>query len=304
MTARRPPVAPQVPAAVEAFLGEAKRWMDAHLAQVLPAPRSLPGKLAEAMRYSVLAGGKRLRPAIALAAAHAAGGRDADVLPFAAALELVHTYSLVHDDLPAMDDDDLRRGRPTNHVVFGEALAILAADALHTLAFGHLLEGTSDAAVARDLGAMLSRAAGPAGMVGGQVDDLAAERSEPDAERLARIHRAKTAALIATAAAGGARAAGALPEVVAAFHDYGLHLGLAFQIVDDVLDETGTAAELGKTPGKDRRGGKMTYVALDGVLGARARAMHEMAAACSAIEPHDTFGLLAGLATYVVSRTR
>jgi farnesyl diphosphate synthase len=202
-----------------------------------------------------------------------------------------------------MDDDALRRGKPTSHVVFGEALAILAGDALHTLAFDSLLAHTPDAGLARDLALLLSRAAGHHGMVGGQVEDLAADGQTPEAARLERIHLGKTAALLAAACAGGARAAGAPAATRTAFGTYGRHLGLAFQIVDDVLDETGSAASLGKTPGKDRRGKKMTYVALEGVPAARARAERAGAAALTAVMPHDTAGLLGALARFVLSRT-
>lgn len=288
--------------ALAPFLAEARGWVEAYLDGLLPRP--VPGgtRLSEALRYSVEAGGKRLRPALALAASRALGGPDARVLPFAGALELVHTYSLIHDDLPAMDDDDLRRGKPTSHVVFGEALAILAGDALHSLAFESLLAGTADAGLARDLALLLARAAGTAGMVGGQAEDLAAEHQAPDAARLERIHRGKTAALIAAAAEGGARAAGADAATLAAFRAYGVHVGLSFQAADDILDVTGTPESLGKTPGKDRRGEKMTYVALEGLEGARARAQRACEAALGAIAPHDRHGLLAALARHVVAR--
>ncbi|MFM8980749.1 MAG: polyprenyl synthetase family protein [Planctomycetia bacterium] len=294
--------APAPAAALAPFLAEAKAWVERHLDGLLPQPAADGTRLAEALRYSVEAGGKRLRPALALAASRALGGEDARVLPYAGALELVHTYSLIHDDLPAMDDDDLRRGKPTSHVVFGEALAILAGDALHTLAFESLLAGTTDAALARDLALLLARAAGPGGMVGGQAEDLAAEHQRPDAARLERIHHGKTAALIGAAAEGGARAAGASPATQAAFRAYGLHVGLAFQAADDILDVTGTPESLGKTPGKDRRGEKMTYVALEGLEGARVRARRACDAALCAIAPHDRHGLLSALARHVVAR--
>jgi geranylgeranyl pyrophosphate synthase len=287
---------------VATFLAEAQAWVEEHLDRVLPRPRVGAPRLAEALRYSVEAGGKRLRPALALAACRALGGEDGAVLPFAGALELVHTYSLIHDDLPAMDDDELRRGKPTNHVMFGEALAILAGDALHTLAFDTLLAGTPDAATARDLALLLARAAGPDGMVGGQAEDIAAERTLPDAERLQRMHTGKTAALIAAATEGGARAAGAPAAALAACRAYGLHLGLGFQITDDILDVTGTPESLGKTPGKDRRGDKMTYVGLEGIAAARARAERERDLALAAIAPFDAHGLLAELARFAITR--
>jgi geranylgeranyl pyrophosphate synthase len=299
---QRPPVAaaPDVAAYLAEVRGLVDRWL---VEKVLPPEGRGAPRLAEALRYSLLAGGKRLRPALALAASRGLGGQDAAVLPWMGALECLHTYSLIHDDLPAMDDDALRRGKPTSHVVFGEALAILAGDALHTLAFETLLTHTPDPAVARDLGVLLARAAGHRGMVGGQVEDLAADGQPADAGRLARIHAGKTAALFAAACEGGARAAGAPPAACAALATFGLHLGLAFQIVDDVLDETGTPESLGKTPGKDRRAKKMTYVALEGVDAARARARAEADAALAAAAPHDRAGLLAAITRYVTART-
>jgi geranylgeranyl diphosphate synthase type II len=292
------------PTASAAFLAEARTRVDAALARHLPAAGSGPPRLAEAMRYSVLGGGKRIRPALALAACATVGGDEPDAMPFACALELIHTYSLIHDDLPAMDDDDLRRGQPTSHRVFGEAMAILAGDALHTLAFDLVLRETPDAEVARHLGRTLAEAAGFKGMVGGQVEDLAGGGVVPDAERLQRIHEQKTAALIEAAIRGGAIAGGAAPDTVDALSRYGRALGLAFQITDDVLDETGTAEELGKTPGKDRREGKMTYVALEGVEAARARAAAAMDRALAAIADLPSADLLVGLARFVTSRSR
>ncbi len=298
------------------WLAEAREVVDGALAAWMPADDPRAPRLAEAMRYSVLAGGKRLRPALALAACHAAGGRTEDVLPFACALELVHTYSLIHDDLPAMDDDDLRRGRPTSHTVFGEAMAILAGDALHTLAFDLVLAHTPDATAGRDLALILARASGHEGMVGGQVDDLAAEGADVDIDRLEAIHRRKTGALLEASVRGGARAAGASGELLDGFGRYGKALGFAFQIADDVLDATSTAEVLGKTPGKDAQDGKLTYVALEGVDAARARCEHEVAAALDALaglrgagvfESGDGLGaelLLASLAHFVAHRDR
>jgi geranylgeranyl diphosphate synthase type II len=287
-----------------AFLKEAARLTDDALDRWLPPSKGGPPQLAEAMRYSVFAGGKRLRPALALAACRALGGHDDDVLPFACALELIHTYSLIHDDLPAMDDDDLRRGKATSHKVFGEALAILAGDALHTAAFELVLTRTGDLARAAALARELALASGFDGMVGGQVEDLAAEGRKPDLERLQRIHTGKTAALIRAAVRGGGVAAGASPETLEALATFGLSLGLAFQITDDVLDETSTAAVLGKTPGKDRAENKMTYVALEGIPGAQRRAEEERVRALSALEALGSPGLLVRLAHFVTQRDR
>ena len=285
-----------------ACLRSAHERVDAYLDEILPPAGTGPGRLHEALRYSVFAGGKRLRPALALAAAEAVGGSSEAAVPFAASLELVHTYSLIHDDLPCMDDDDLRRGRPTSHKVFGEAMAVLAGDALHSLAFESLLECVPDAALARALAHDLARAAGVRGMVGGQVEDLDAEGQPPDEHRLERLHAGKTAALFAAACEGGGRAGGADAAQGAALRRFGLELGLAFQIVDDVLDETGTAESLGKTPGKDRRGIKMTYVALEGVPAARLRADRRLASALGALATLPRPETLSSLARYVVSR--
>jgi geranylgeranyl diphosphate synthase type II len=288
----------------EAFLAEARDAVDRWLDRVLPPETGGPPRLGEAMRYSVFAGGKRLRPALALAAARAVGGRDEEVLPFAGALELLHTYSLIHDDLPAMDDDDLRRGRPTSHKVFGEALAILAGDALHTLAFACLGDPSLAPDVAHDLVRILADAAGPSGMVGGQVEDVAATAAEPTEERVLRIQTGKTAALIRAACEGGARAGGASPSVVHALACYGQDLGLAFQMVDDVLDVTGTAQSLGKTPGKDQAGHRMTWVALEGVAKAQARAERHVERSIASVPDVPGRPLLVALARFTTRRDR
>ncbi len=298
-------MAADISAAV-AFLAEAGATVQAALERWLPDEREAAAapRLAEAMRYSALAPGKRLRPALALAGARAVGGSDADALPYACALELIHTYSLIHDDLPAMDDDDLRRGRPTSHKVYGDALAILAGDALHTLAFELVLRETSDPARAGLLARELAVASGYHGMVGGQVADLAAGGGVPDAEVLEAIHRRKTGALIAAAVRGGARAAGADDATLAAFGNFGAALGLAFQITDDILDVTGSAAALGKTPGKDERESKLTYVALLGLDGARARADREVERALEALRGIAGTELLGAIAHFVAHRDR
>ncbi len=291
-------------ARADAFLAQAKERVEIALDAALPTEATAPARLAEAMRYSTQAGGKRLRPALALAACRAVGGDAEAALPFACALEMIHTYSLIHDDLPAMDDDDLRRGRPTNHKVFGEALAILAGDALHTLAFGVILREVADAKTARRLAAELEHAAGYAGMVGGQVDDLEGGGQPPNEDQLLRIHERKTAALLRAATRGGAIAGGATDAQVESLGRFGHHLGLAFQIVDDVLDETGTAEALGKTPGKDREGGKMTVVALEGVDAAKQRADRERELAEAAVRELPDAQLLIDLARFVTRRDR
>jgi geranylgeranyl diphosphate synthase type II len=253
------------------LLSEAVRLADAALERWLPPASEAPQRLHEAMRYSVFAGGKRLRPALVLSACRAVGGNDAACAPALAAVEILHTYTLVHDDLPAMDDDDLRRGRATCHKAFDEATAILAGDALQTLAF------ECAAAVGAEAVIVLARAAGSRGVVGGQQDDLDAEGAAIDGSpvcqaRLERIHRGKTAALIRASCALGAIAGGASAAQRAALEQFGEEIGLAFQIADDVLDATADAQTLGKTPGKDAEQGKLTYVAVHGLAVARAEA--------------------------------
>ena len=237
--------------------------LERRLAQAVPAEDQPPQSLHRAMRYSLLDGGKRLRPLLCRAAAYAvaAGEVEAAWAP-ACAVEMVHTYSLIHDDLPALDNDDLRRGRPTCHKQFGEAMAILAGDALLTLAFGQLAAAGGGAAA---MVGLLAEAAGtPAGMVAGQVADLEAERAQADAATVAFIHRRKTAALMRASVLLGGRAAAASAQQLAALGQFGEALGLAFQIVDDMLDLTASSGELGKTAGKDEAQRKATYPAVAG----------------------------------------
>jgi geranylgeranyl pyrophosphate synthase len=278
-----------VDAAATALLGEAVRLADAALERWLPPGDEVPARLHQAMRYSVFAGGKRLRPALVLASARAVGATmderaDSRVSAAMAAVEVLHTYTLVHDDLPAMDDDDLRRGRPTCHKAFDEATAILAGDALQTLAF------ECAAVVGAEAVSVLARAAGSRGVVGGQQDDLDAEGEPIDASpatraRLERIHRGKTAALIRASCELGAIAANAAPAVRQALRAYGETIGLAFQVADDVLDTTASAAALGKTPGKDAAQGKLTYVAVHGLDAARREAERLEQEAIAALAP-------------------
>ena len=298
---------------------EARRAdVDAALARYMPSAPACPPRLDEAMRYSLFAGGKRLRPVLALASAEAialAHGGDPAVarsaaLPAACALELIHTYSLVHDDLPAMDDDTLRRGRPTNHVVFGEGLAILAGDGLLTEAFALMSRepaSNRDAAIdARKLRALglVAEAAGPCGMVGGQAIDLEAAGSATplDGDGLRACAR-KTGALIRASAAAGAVMAGASDAQLAAIERYGSELGLAFQIVDDLLDVEGASAELGKTAGKDAAAGKPTYPALFGLDASRRMADDCVTRALAALADTGLEGQLPAIARWVTSRT-
>jgi len=250
--------------------------IEAALAAALPAPPDCPSVVAEAMRYSVTAGGKRLRPVLCLAATEAVGGDRSMAMPAACALELIHTYSLIHDDLPAMDNDTLRRGRPTLHVVAGEGMAILAGDGLLTEAFALLarMPATIDPAiVARKLrvSGVVAVAAGATGMVGGQALDLGGS-SAMNADSLRVMHSKKTAALIRAAAVAGAIMGGAADAIVDRVDAAAADFGLAFQIVDDILDVEGHSAQLGKTAGKDAAAGKPTYPALYGVDAARTMA--------------------------------
>jgi geranylgeranyl diphosphate synthase type II len=260
---------------LDAWMTAQRARVDAALDGVLPPEDTPPPTVHRAMRYSVFAGGKRLRPLLVIAGAEAVGGEAALVMPTACALELIHTYSLIHDDLPAMDDDDYRRGRLTSHKVFGEAMAILAGDALLTLAFRLVADNAGlvgDPRVLRDVMAELADAAGTQGMVGGQVVDIESEGKTISAEMLDYIHTHKTAALIRASLVVGALLAGGRGEAVDAIRDAGETLGLAFQIVDDILDVEGSLAELGKTAGSDERKRKVTYPAYHGLDVSRARA--------------------------------
>jgi geranylgeranyl pyrophosphate synthase len=309
-------------AGLTTWIAERRGEIEAALSRALPTS---PALIASAMRYSVEAGGKRLRPLLTLAAAEAvAGGAGTDVaevrrlaLPAACALELVHTYSLVHDDLPAMDNDTLRRGRPTLHVVHGEGMAVLGGDGLLTEAFGLVAREPADPdgrLSARKLRviALLADAAGAAGMVGGQAIDLAfsgqggpqaGSPARPDLAALRDMHARKTGALIRCAAAAGAIMAGASDTVVSAVDDFAADVGLAFQIVDDVLDVEGTAAALGKTAGKDAAAGKVTYPALVGLDRSKLLAREAIARADAALARAGLpAACLLGLADWVLDR--
>jgi geranylgeranyl diphosphate synthase, type II len=271
------------------YLNEHLKRIDAALMGYLPPVDSMPVRLHEAMHYSVFAGGKRIRPVLAIAACEAVDGDVARVLPAACALEMIHTYSLIHDDLPAMDDDDYRRGRLTSHKAFGEATAILAGDALLTDAFA-LLAGPGSH---RDLSAeiklrmvhVIARAAGSTGMVGGQAADMAAEGKEIDLAMLQFIHTRKTGALILASVQVGALAGGAADGDFAAITRYGEAAGLAFQIADDILDVLGDKTMLGKETGKDQARGKATYPSLLGIEQSRRRSRELRDLASEALTP-------------------
>jgi geranylgeranyl pyrophosphate synthase len=249
------------------FLTETGELVNQKLDELVPKSEIEPSNLHAAIRWSLFAGGKRFRPALTIAAGNCFGASTEKLLATAAALEMIHTYSLVHDDLPAMDDDDLRRGQPTCHVKFDEATAILAGDVLQTLAFQAIAEDENLSAEIRvKLVSEIARAAGtPAGMVAGQIFDLAAEGKPISGEDLQRIHERKTGALITASARAGAIIAEASEKELGAISVYAAQLGLLFQIVDDLLDVSGTAADLGKTPGKDARAEKATYPSLYGL---------------------------------------
>ena len=319
------------PEALKDYLERQRARVDRALERFLPSPPECPPLVSEAMRYSVFAGGKRFRPVLALASADATvahlvsrGGlaageadpRAALALPAACAIELIHTYSLIHDDLPAMDNDTLRRGRPTLHVVYGEGMAILAGDGLLAEAFALLARepaGDDPSLLARKLRTirLIAEAAGATGMVGGQAIDLLAAPPAAggagatlDAEGLQRMDACKTGALIRAAAVAGVIMPGGPESLVTAVDRYAAELGLAFQIVDDILDVEGSTAELGKTAGKDAATGKPTYPALYGLEQSRRLARECLARAASALDGADLAGgRLQEIAEWVVSRT-
>ena len=278
------------------------------LVEALPSDPDTPPDLLEAMRYSLMAGGKRLRPILVLLAAEACGADPRDAMPAACAVEMVHTYSLIHDDLPAMDDDDLRRGQPTSHVAFGEAMAILAGDALLTRAFEILAADLPDPVVAAECCRVLASAGGSDGMVGGQVADLAETNTSPESvddplQVLGDIHRRKTGRLLAASLELGAVVAGAEKQVRESLLDYGQQVGLAFQVADDLLDVEGDINRTGKTSGRDAHLGKWTYPALAGNDTSRRLARNCIASACAAVEPLGEAGEpLKVLAEFVIER--
>jgi geranylgeranyl diphosphate synthase type II len=299
------------PARLTEFLQDARRRVEEALDRFLPVvdrspSADCPAGLAEAMRYSLLGGGKRLRPILALLAAEACGADPALAIPAACALEMVHTYSLIHDDLPAMDDDDLRRGRPTCHKAFDEATAILAGDGLLTLAFEVIVRHTRPPEAAANCVRALAEGAGPLGMVGGQMADLQAEgQTDGNAEALEAIHRRKTGALLRAALKMGAAVAQAPEPVARALDEYGRAVGLAFQIVDDLLDVQGDEAKLGKRVGKDSGLGKWTYPGFWGVEGSRRRARQLAEEAVAALGPlGDRGAKLKALALDLLERDR
>ena len=287
------------------YLSEQVQAIDQVLDQWVPAESTDPTSIHKAMRYSLFAGGKRIRPILAIAAARAVSDAPNGVENAAATLELIHTYSLIHDDLPALDNDDLRRGRPTCHKVFGEAMAILAGDSLLTLAFEVLSRLPHvDAERKIRLVEELARASGTVGgMIGGQVNDIEGEKKPPTALLLESIHRAKTGALLRASLRMGAIYAGATPEELAALSEFGERVGLAFQIIDDVLDVEESSEKLGKTAGKDAAQQKITFPAVYGLERSREMAEEERLAAHAALHSFDDRAdRLRQIADFIVQR--
>jgi len=281
--------------------------VEAILDQALPSAKVMPSVLHESMRYSTLGGGKRLRALLAMAACAAVGGEIRSTSSLVAAIEMVHAYSLIHDDLPCMDDDDLRRGKPTNHIVYGEAIAVLAGDALLTEAFAELAKmpdkyGISYETTVRVI-LELAHGAGSQGMVGGQVMDISSQDQELDADTLRYIHEHKTGALFKAALRGGALLGGADEEQLRQITRYAENFGLAFQITDDILDETGKVEQLGKAVQTDQRLGKQTYPRLYGLEKSQQmakRCVEECLEALEGFSPEA--GLLRELATFIIQR--
>jgi geranylgeranyl diphosphate synthase type II len=276
---------------LKGYLAERKQWIETALEQVFPVPVGLERKVLEAARYSLFAGGKRLRPILCLAAAEIVGGSSQSVMPVACAFEMIHTYSLIHDDLPAMDNDDFRRGKPTNHKVFGEAVAILAGDALLTEAFGVAVGAFESGHLAPEkvlkvIGLMV-KAAGYRGMIGGQVIDLECETREVDIATVEYMHIHKTGAMISASLEAGAILGGGDGDRVSALTSYGQHLGLAFQITDDLLDVEGEAKLMGKQPGSDMAKNKKTYPALLGIAQSKDAAREHVEQALNALVIFD-----------------
>lgn len=291
---------------LKTYLSDRKRLVDQALEQYAVVPAGLEKAVAEAARYSLFAGGKRLRPILCLAAAEVVGGSLSTALPVACSLEMIHTYSLIHDDLPAMDNDDYRRGRLTNHKVYGEAVAILAGDLLLTEAFG-LMAAAGNASVPAErlleVIAVISRASGYRGMIGGQMVDLECETREADLVTVEYMHIRKTGALISASLESGALLGGGSEVQRTALVRFGHHLGLAFQITDDLLDVEGDAAVMGKNPGSDAAKNKKTYPALLGITQSRRAAQDHVQEAIQALSIFDDRAQpLRAIALYLLDR--
>jgi len=292
-----------------AYLHEKRAMVDDALRGIFPDPEGPAADIIRAMQYSLFAGGKRLRPILCMAGAEAVGGEGKDVLPVACAIELIHTYSLIHDDLPVMDDDDMRRGQPTSHKVFGEAMALLAGDGLLTKAFHVMTQAdfqnrVRPGALLTVIG-LIAKAAGYEGMVGGQVVDIQSEGKKVDPHILEFIHTHKTAALITASVASGAILAGGEEHQVNALTSYGQNIGLAFQVSDDILDIEGNSQELGKNVGSDERQGKITYPTLLGLSRSKEIQRELLERAIEALKPFDHRSEpLRDIARYIIARRR
>lgn len=292
---------------IKTYLSKKKDLVDKALDKLVPPAKTFPPAVHEAMRYSLFAGGKRVRPILAIAAAEALGAKTAGLLPIAGALELIHTYSLIHDDLPAMDDDDLRRGRPTCHKVYGEAIAILSGDGLLNMAFEVLSDARRLTSVSANRLVSITReiaaASGVFGMVGGQVVDIQSEGQDVDFPTLEYIHTHKTGALIRASVRVGALYAKAGKRQFTALTHYGAMVGLAFQIADDILDITGTEEEIGKNVGSDLKKGKKTFPSFYGIEESRRRAAEAADQAVRALKDFDRKAdPLRELALFIIQR--
>jgi geranylgeranyl diphosphate synthase type II len=276
------------------------------LDRFLPRAATRPPTIHEAMRYSLFAGGKRLRPALCIAAAEACGGTPRNALPFAGAVECIHTYSLIHDDLPAMDNDDFRRGKPTNHKVFGEGIAVLAGDALLTQSFEILIQGRATKRYSHQVMVLeLARASGSLQLIAGQVADLQGEGKKISEKELRYIHERKTSALLCCSARLGGMSANCTPGQLQALTDFGYYVGLAFQVIDDILDVTQTTEQLGKTAGKDITAQKATYPSIVGLERSRKIARQLTEKAYSSLQPFRGKAVaLEALAKYLLERDR
>ncbi len=301
---RRPAVKRTATFDLQAYLESRTEFINRGLDHFLPAENVRPATIHKAMRYSLFAGGKRIRPALCLAAAAACGGTDKDALPLACAVECIHTYSLIHDDLPAMDNDDFRRGKPTNHKVFGEGIAVLAGDALLTQAFEIAAHARGWPRYShRDLILELSAASGSLQLIAGQVADLEAEGKKISAADLKYIHERKTSALLCCSVRLGGMSANCTPAQLKALTDFGYNVGLAFQIIDDILDITQTSEQLGKTAGKDTKAQKATYPSIVGMEKSRALAKQLTARAFAALKGFGKrAGALDAIANYLLVR--
>jgi geranylgeranyl diphosphate synthase type II len=292
---------------IKQYLEEKKSLVERALQECMPESNGLAGEVIRSMHYSLFAGGKRVRPILCMAGAEAVGGSAHDVLPVACAIELIHSYSLIHDDLPAMDNDDFRRGKPTNHKVFGEGVAVLAGDGLLTLAFNLMarygLEKQGEKTPLLRVIDLIASAAGCKGMVGGQAVDIAYEGKDPDPVVVEYIHRHKTGALIAASVTAGTILAGGTEEEVGAINRYGQEIGLVFQIADDILNIEGSEDVLGKGTGSDQERGKITYPSVFGLPESKHIQNHLVEQAIEFLNPFDHKAEpLRDLARYIITR--